>query len=203
MFAVALPASATTLVVATGSSAFNILADTTGEIAGPFPKPAPIVTSLGNGWASVAGASWIGPAANQSNRARPQTSYVGATDTYSTTFSMAGLNLATANLSGVISADDYVTVLLNGHLIFSMTSAMWNSTFTFSDLNGGDFVQGVNTLTLQITNATGGPTGVSTRLLVNADPIISGTPEPSTALPLGLALVGGILVYQRRKALTR
>ena len=133
---------------------YQILGDTTGEIAAP--ATAFVVTSLPGGWAPIPGAAWIGPSADQSNATR-NPCCVNTSDTYRTTVAVSG-DPSRVQLNLTLAADDYVDVLLNGNSVFAHPNiAMWTTPVTFS-INSG-FVSGTNTLDFVVTNA-GGPTGL-------------------------------------------
>lgn len=76
---------------------YQIIADTTGEAITPVPTQAVLVTSLANTWAApVADSAWIGPQADESTATIPNGCCNGS-DTYETTFRLAGLNPGTAD----------------------------------------------------------------------------------------------------------
>jgi RHS repeat-associated protein len=135
-------------------TSYQIIADTTGEIAAP--AQAFVGTDI-PAWVTIAGAQWIGPSADQSNATR-NPCCANTADTYRTTFSLSGVSLSDVAFSIFISADDYVDVLLNGQPVFTHPdTSMYGLAFFFS-LNSG-FVSGINTLDFVVTNS-GGPTGL-------------------------------------------
>jgi YD repeat-containing protein len=131
---------------------YQIVADTTGEISAP--AAAFVVSSPG--WAAtIPGAAWIAPSADQSSDRLGCCN--NTSDTYRTTFTVSG-NPSTAALNLTIAADDYVDVLLNGNSVFTHPNTeMWFTPVTFSITSG--FVSGTNTLDFVVTNS-GGPTGL-------------------------------------------
>jgi len=135
-------------------ASYQIIADTTGEI--PAPASAFVVTLLAGGWASIPGAAWIGPSADQSNATR-NPCCLNTADTYRTTVSVTG-DPSAVTLSLTVAADDYVDILLNGQQVFTHTStSMWGTPVSFSISSG--FVSGTNDLDFAVTNG-GGPTGL-------------------------------------------
>ena len=143
----------------------------------------------------------IGPWVNDSATSRwitPTTNAADGTPTatysFSTTFDLTGYSPFSASFSGKFAADDEVTsVILNGTNI-SITGGGY-SFFTPFSYSGAGFVAGVNTLTFNVLNSGGGPTGF------NAE--ISGTafvPEPATWTMMisGFGLVG-VAARRRRR----
>lgn len=134
-------------------NSFQIISDSTGQIKAPaaaFVVGAP-------GWgASIAGAAWIAPSADQGNDRQGCCS--NTSDTYRTTVTISGSPTG-VSLNFTIAADDYVDVYLNGAKVYTHASTvMWNSLFTFSITSG--LVTGTNTLDFVVTNG-GGPTGMA------------------------------------------
>jgi hypothetical protein len=123
--------------------------------------------------------------------------------TFSTTFSLAGDNPATANISFKIAVDNSVannSVTLNGHVltITGLSAAGFDlSTATFT-IGPGDFVAGTNTLSFAVTNGTGN-SGNPVGLLVDftSATVDTATPEPGTALLLAAGFAGMIAWWRR------
>ena len=161
LFSVPFTVGAPSVLSATGLNATNgtdnsyeIVADTTGEISAP--AAAFVVTSLAGGWGTIPGASWIAPAADQSNATR-NGCCANTSDTYQLTLTVSG-SASEVALNLTVAADDYVDVLLNGSYVFTHpNTAMWGTPVTFSI--GSGFVEGTNTLDFVVTNG-GGPTGL-------------------------------------------
>src|ERR1022692_4759432 len=104
------------IVLSTGTAAYTISSDTTGE--GLIPTT---VSPLASGWLAnpisngVTGANGVWIAPNPSQSTEPNT--VSGDVVYNTVFSLLGLNASTAVLTMNLTADDYVDVSLNGHSI--------------------------------------------------------------------------------------
>lgn len=146
-------------------------------VTGPASAPAYLSTSLGGGWVvDKAAASWISPAANAS-QSLPIDYY-----TYQTTFSLAGLDAATAQLSGSLAADDSVAIFLNGTQVLA-SAGNWTSITDFTISRS--FVSGLNTLDLVVYNS-GGATGIDMAIAGTAN---AATPEPSTYGMMAVGLV--------------
>ncbi len=161
LFSVPFTVSAPSILSATGlhvtngrDNNYEIASDTTGEILAP--AAAFVVTSPAGGWGTIPGASWIAPAADQSNATR-NGCCTNTSDEYQLIFTVTS-NPSTAALNVTVAADDYVDVLLNGVSVFTHpNTAMWGTPVTFSITSG--FVLGTNTLDFIVTNG-GGPTGL-------------------------------------------
>ncbi len=131
---------------------------------------------------------WIAPATDTNG---PVGNY-----TYTTTFNLAGLNPATASLSGNWTTDNNgVNIILNGNNLGFTTS--FTSFFGFNNLFSATsgFVSGVNTLQFVVFNG-GGPTGLRVEITGNAAPV-NQVPEPGTLLLVGSGLVGAWLRRRR------
>jgi uncharacterized protein (TIGR03437 family) len=157
-------------------NSYEIISDTTGQIAAP--APAFVVTSLPGGWGTIPGAAWIGPSADQSNATRNGCCN-NTSDTYQTTFSVSG-DPSTFALNLTVAADDYVDVQLNGNTVFThRNTAMWTTPVTFS-INSG-FVSGTNTLDFVVTNG-GGPTGLDVAISSATSGVTQVTPGQTLTL---------------------
>jgi hypothetical protein len=152
---------------------------------GGFPVPPwvandPVGTPGGSMWISGP----VTPTTNEPN---------GIYD-YRTTFTIgAGFNAATASIIGQLTADDRVSVRLNGVLeVPSDPDQGYGSLFPFSITSG--FVSGTNTLDFLVENTHDAVEG----LRVNMTGTVA-VPEPG---PLALAGVGSLLggaVWARRR----
>ena len=110
-------------------------------------------------------------------------------------------NTTGASVSGSWAIDDQGTLNLNGHQIGSLGSGAWGALTPFSDSNTSDFVAGLNTLSITITNddrflEAGRLTGTLTGNL-------GSVPEPSSSLLLSGALGLAALLCSRRSVRIR
>ncbi len=196
MIAVGTAAANSITVYSTGQDAtagrdnqYKITSDTTGEIVAP--AQAFVVTSVANGWTSVSGASWIAPAADQSNGTQGGAPI--ADTTYETKFDLTGFDPATAVLNLSIAADDWVDISLNGVNVFSHpNTAMYFG--TVSAVINSNFVAGVNTLDFFV-HSIGGPSGLDVNITGTADPV----PEPASLMLLGTGMAAVSSRLRRRK----
>jgi hypothetical protein len=213
-----IPAAANTINLSTGTATYTITSDTNGGVDADYTGPAITVTNLATNWLPNSitdgigdSGVWVAPAADQANANVPGT--VSGVSVYDTTFSLAGLNPATALLTMNLTGDDVVSVTLNGNTIFTPTAGeeagnFWSAavgTFTVND-SALDFTAGANTLVFTVDNfpgdgasSTNGPTGLDVAASVSA----SAVPEPSSALPLALAILAGGFFLRRRTASAR
>jgi len=209
-------AMATTIDLSTGTAAYSITSDTnTASPDSGYTGPAIVVTpTLAAGWLANpitdgAGQSgvWVAPTAIQGGIS--STTEHGTT-VYQVTFDLTGLNPATAVLTMNLTADDWVSVTLNGTSIFNPTpSNAWTSAYgTFTV--GSGFNSTTNTLVFTVDNFsgdgstnTGGPTGLDVAANVTASPL-STVPEPGTLALLGTGLMAvAARIRKRSKGQTR
>ena len=162
------------------------------------------------GWVSDPLAQWIAPASDVV--AIPGVG-MDTFFTYQTTFNLFGFDLSTVVLTGHWTADNFLSdVLLNGTPIFSGSGGGCGSpgNLTFNNLTpftiSSGFVQGVNTLTFDVTNSTcfnspprTNPTGLLVDISGSGSLIGAPVPEPVTAIPLFGALVFTAFLYRRRR----
>jgi len=151
------------------------------------------------GWiGNLAGSQWISPDLS--------TNAGGGPFTYTTTFSLAGLDPSTAAITGQIAADDQATIYLNGVDVFDGSpdaTHPWSHFDGFSILTG--FVAGLNTLEIYVPNnvesgVSDGPTGLQVSFMGSASNIPA-VPEPATIALLGFGLAGiGRLRRRRQRA---
>jgi hypothetical protein len=126
--------------------------------------------------------------------------YVVNPNTFTQTFSLAGLNAATATLSGLFEADNFASVYLNGHLLAQDIQGTFYEnfqSFTSFAATSADFVSGLNTLSFVVTD-TGPPAAFAVSNLVGS---ASAVPEPAVwaTLLMGLFGMGAVLRADRRK----
>ncbi len=119
-----------------------------------FPGPNALAVTPAGGWTgNTATSDWISIQA--STQGIGTGIYV-----YTTTFTLAGVNPATATLSGTWSCDDSCTVALNGTPVAADGTPAWGGVKAFTVPAGSPFQLGTNTLVFTVPNATGGPTGL-------------------------------------------
>lgn len=122
------------------------------------------------------------------------------TTVYRLVFSLAGLNAATAQISGSFGADNIGTILLNG----ANTGISTASFFSLSGFNiSSGFVAGLNTLDFSVVDQ-GAPTALRVDNLAGTADLaaIGGVPEPATwaMMLLGFFGLGGVLRNRRRQS---
>jgi hypothetical protein len=104
------------------------------------------------------------------------------------TFSLSGLNPATAQITGQFAADNHITATkINGTTVAGATTDTFGA-FTSFSINSG-FVSGTNTLDFLVLD-DGAPMSLRVNALAGtANPLVGGVPEPSTWLTLGAGLL--------------
>ncbi len=115
-----------------------------------LPGPKTYAVAAAAGWvANPATSKWLSAQVNTKGAN-------GAKYTYSTTFSLYGMDPATATLTGKVACDDTCLVLLNGVQVAKDDGAnAWASLLSFTVPVGGPFAMGINTLAVQVTNTSG------------------------------------------------
>jgi hypothetical protein len=113
---------------------------------------------------------------------------------YTFTFSLAGFDISTANLSGLFGVDNVGVASLNGNVISNLSTpggGNFNSLTTFaSGGSSGFFNTNTNILTFEVKDL-GAPGAFRASVQVTANAI----PEPSIPAILGLGLM--FLAYRR------
>ncbi len=122
-----------------------------------FPGPQAIVAENADppdgGWVpNTSTSGWISVQANTE----------GNVDiyTFTTTFTLTGVDPTTASLSGTWSCDDSCTMSLNGTQVASAPSPAWTSVQPFTIPAGSPFQNGTNTLTIAVNNSGNYATGL-------------------------------------------
>ncbi len=211
------PASADTIGLSTGTAAYSITSDTNGGGDGNtvFTVTTLAVNWLANPITDGIGDSgvWIGPNADQSSPSR--STALGST-IYQLTFSLSGLDPTSAVLTMNMAADDYASITLNGHTIFSPSSSqtsngMWTAASGVFTVNDGSsyFLSGTNTLIFTVPNnntdgagSCCGPTGLDVAASVSANELPippQSVPEPVSFLLGGTGLSAFALIGWRRR----
>ena len=142
-------------------------------------------------WLAPGGASkWITPVVAGGFAASNDP---GAVDyLYQTTFDLSGIDLSSARITGLVTADNEVQdILLNGHSI-GFANAPGYGSFTGFSIAGG-FVDGLNTLAFRVGNYSG-PTGLRAEL--SGTFVTSSVPEPAAWATLA---AGALLLARQRK----
>ena len=149
----------------------------TGGTNGSFP--------IGPWVTDTATARWITPTTNAGDNNGI------ATYTYETTFTLTSAGAANAQINGKFAADDEVTaVRLNGNVVGIVGGGF--RFYSGFNVTGAGFVAGVNTLSFDVLNSGGGPTGLQVDLGGTA-----AVPEPAT---WGLMLAGfGMVGFAARR----
>jgi hypothetical protein len=188
-----------------GSSAYTITSDTLNPNEG---TTATVVTSMAPLWVNDLTSEWIAPQADQSWGDNFGVVQDTGSVTYDTSFFLP-VGFSGASLNITLAADDWATISLNGNPVFytGPDTGEWKFDTIIPDSPGVDsqLVSGLNTLEFVVYNtgggndAGGGPTGLNAQVSVNYS--TSAVPEPSTALPLGLAILLGGWALHRRPAI--
>jgi MYXO-CTERM domain-containing protein len=113
-----------------------------------------LVVSPVSGWiASTSTSNWLSAQAN--GFAANLANY-----TYTTTFTLAGVDPTTVAISGSWACDDSCVIKLNGMVVASYAAPGWLAAATFTIPAGSPFVTGTNTLAFVVTNSGGGASGL-------------------------------------------
>lgn len=144
-------------------------------------------TSFAGGWASpITGTHWINPSTTGSG----SQSFGVYSYTYTTTFDLTGLIPTTAALSGLLQADDLVTLFLNGNQVSNSKIGTYTrpTAFSIGSQYSSDFVEGINTLSFVVQNSGNYATGFDASISGMAT---SATPEVGS---FGMISVAGVLL---------
>ncbi len=157
----------------------------------PHNNAPPIPPWVNDSTVGTPGTMWIsGP----NTPLTPNTSDLNGTYVYRTLFSIgAGFDHATASLAGVVTADDRVSIFLNGVSRFGPTDDGAFTTLLPFSIDGG-FVPGVNSLEFRVENTFRAAQG----LFVTIAGQVSAAPGPSSVVVLGSGLAGLIGLGARR-----
>jgi hypothetical protein len=118
------------------------------------PGPDALTVTPAAGWVAAGAASrWISIRASTDGT-------TGDVYTYTTTFTLAGVDPTSATLSGRWACDDSCVLKLNGTQVASNPNPAWLLATNFTVPAGSPFQLGTNTLDFVVTNTTGGPTGL-------------------------------------------
>jgi len=167
--------------------------------SGPYVTNSTSWQIAGGNWgANTSNSQWISPQTYYSNTVSVTSDAVG-NYTYQTTFSLAGLNPATASITGQYYVDNAVVQLdLNGVNTgyVGLTPGHGNiNTLESFTINSG-FIAGNNTLSFVVehTSASGSnPSGIEVENMVGT---ATAVPEPASLGLMGLAVAG--LASRRR-----
>lgn len=123
--------------------------------------------------------------------------FVGTT-VFRLTFSLAGLDAASAVITGQLGSDNFSRILLNGQDtgFFALDQFLAPTAFTLTGL-----VDGTNTLDFEVDNR-GGPMALRVDELRGVADLAGGVPEPSTwaLLVLGFGAAGAGMRSRRGRA---
>ena len=163
-------------------------------------SPAYTDVSRAGGWApAISGTNWINPSHSGSGGQ----SFGIYSYTYSTTFDLAGLNPATATLSGLLQADDEVTLFLNGTQVSSSNIGTYTRTTPFSigSNYSAAFLPGLNIFSFFVTNSGNYATGFDAAVSGTAT---SETPEGGSFAMISLAgiILTGAGIHRKRHPVT-
>jgi hypothetical protein len=142
----------------------------------------------GSYFADTTSAAWVSPNANG-------TAGAGGFYTYDLVFNLAGLNPATASISGTFGTDNDGSISLNSNApVATQTFAGFGTPTAFAFTSG--FVAGPNTIHVRVDNG-GDPTAFFVQLSGTASVIDGTVPEPGTVALTCVGLLGLLLVRRR------
>jgi len=182
-FDTGIAADGSLLVSGAADSHYNLLysADSDGTTA--------LATTANPNWQqATTTAGWISPGSSGTQ------GWDSGYYTFETLLDLTGYDPTTASLSGLIAADNEVSIYLNGGQSALYSGGGFNSSSPFL-LNNG-FVNGINTIDFVVHN-DGGPTGLMVDdALATAN---APTPEPTNLLLLASGAMLGIVTLRKRK----
>ena len=115
----------------------------------------------------------------------PEANAWSATDdlfTYTTSFTLTGVDPTTASLSGTWACDDSCTMSLNGTQVASNAAPAWTDVRSFAIPAGSPFQPGANTLTIVVPNSGGNVTGLQILTIAGtASPVTTGGPPAASS----------------------
>jgi hypothetical protein len=118
------------------------------------PGPTALVVSAAAGWiTNTSTSNWISAQADATGAS-------GGHYTYTTTFTLAGVDPTLVAISGLWACADSCAVALNGTMIASYGAPAGAAVAAFTIPEGSPFVVGTNTLTFVTTDSSGGVTGL-------------------------------------------
>lgn len=172
-------ANGSALAAGATDSHYNLIYDPDGVVE------TSTATAANANWVqSARTAGWISPGASGN------TSWSAGYYVYETTLNLTGYDPTTAVLSGLLAADDVVSIYLN-HVNSAVFTASGYSSVTAFSLSSG-FVSGLNTVDFVVQNGSG-PTG----LLVEGTAASASAlaPEPAALLLVttGVLLAAGVI----------
>ncbi len=173
---------------------FTITASTDSSVHANSPAYTDV--SRAGGWAAaISGTNWINPSQSGSG----SQSFGPYTYTYTTTFDLSGLDPATAALSGLLQADDAVTLFLNGNQVSAANIGTYTRTIPFSIGSNfsPDFQPGINTLSFLVNNSGNYATGFDAAISGTAT---AETPEGGSFAMVSIAgiILTGVGIRRRR-----
>ena len=152
--------------------------------------------SRAGGWApAIIGTNWINPSTSGTGGQ----SFGIYAYTYTTRFDLSGFDPTTAALSGVLQADDTVTLFLNGNQVSAANIGTYTkpTSFFIGSNYGPDFLPGTNTLSFLVNNSGNYATGFDAAISGTA---ISESPEGGSFAMVFLAgtILSGVGIRRRR-----